>query len=59
MEDVFSRGGSQELAKPTAITRLNMEDACNLCNVIKTFPQRKVTKIERGGSFGLFKLKWH
>jgi hypothetical protein len=38
MGGVSWRGGSQEVAKPTAIARLKMEeDACILCNVIEIF----------------------
>jgi hypothetical protein len=29
------KGGSQEIVKPMAITQLKVEDAYNLCNVIK------------------------
>jgi hypothetical protein len=57
MGDVSSRIGSQEVARPIAIASLKMEDACTLCNVIKFFCQGKVTKIERGGPSGLFKLQ--
>jgi hypothetical protein len=51
------KGGSQEVASPTATTQLKMEDACNLCNVIKTFCQKQVTKPKRGRPFGPFKLQ--
>jgi hypothetical protein len=34
-----------------------MEDTCNLCNVIEIFSPKKVTKIERRGLFGPFKLQ--
>jgi hypothetical protein len=34
-----------------------MEDACTLCNVIKKIYQGKVTKIEKGGPSGPFKLQ--
>jgi len=40
-----------------AIARLKMKDVCNLYNVIEIFCRKKITKIERGGAFGLFKLQ--
>jgi hypothetical protein len=47
MGGVFWRGGSREVAKPTAIAQLKMEDACIFYNAIEIFWQRKVTKVER------------
>jgi hypothetical protein len=47
MGGVFWKGGSQEVAKPMAIAQLKMEDTCIFCNVIETFWQRKVIKVER------------
>jgi hypothetical protein len=35
MGGVSWKNGSQKVAKPTTIARLNMEDICILCNVIK------------------------
>jgi hypothetical protein len=37
--------------------QLKMEDVCIFCNVIETFWQRKMTKVERWGPFGTFKLQ--
>jgi hypothetical protein len=37
MGGVSWKGGSQELVKPMTITRLKMEDACILCNLIEFF----------------------
>jgi hypothetical protein len=37
MGGVSLKGGNQKVAKPTAITRLNMEDVCILWNVIEIF----------------------
>jgi hypothetical protein len=51
------RGGSQEVIRPIAIVGLKMEDVCILYNVIEILWWRKVTKIEKGGPFGLFKLQ--
>jgi hypothetical protein len=34
-----------------------MEDACNLCNVIEFFSQKKLTKPKIGRPFGTFKLQ--
>jgi hypothetical protein len=45
MGDVSRRGGSQEIARPTArpttIAYLKMEDACNFYNVIEIFVKKK------------------
>ncbi len=57
MGGAFSRGGSWEVARPTAIAQLKMEDVCNLCNVIEKNLQRKVTKTKGGGLF--VPLKFH
>jgi hypothetical protein len=57
MGGVFWRGGSREVTKPKATTRLKIEDACILCNVIKTFWQRKVIKVKRRRPFDPFKLQ--
>jgi hypothetical protein len=35
------KGGNWEVARPTAIARLKMEDACILCNVIEFFLTEK------------------
>jgi hypothetical protein len=40
-----------------ATSRLKTKDAYKLYNVIEIFCRRKVTKIERGGASGLFKLQ--
>jgi len=42
-------GGSQDVVKPIATAQLKMEDACNLCNVIECFCQRKLTKTKKKG----------
>jgi hypothetical protein len=57
MGSVSWRGGSWEVAKPTAIAWLKMEHACILCNVIETFWQRKLTKTKRWRHSGLFKIR--
>ncbi len=41
MGDVSRRGGSQEIARPTTIAYLKMEDACNFYNVIEIFVKKK------------------
>jgi hypothetical protein len=48
-----------EVARPTSTTRLKMEDACNLCNVIEFFYWRKVTKTKKEGPLVLSNSKWH
>jgi len=50
MGGAFSRGGSEEVARPTTTAQLQMEGVCILCNVIEIFLQRKVTKT-KGGRF--------
>jgi ribosomal protein L32 len=40
-----------------ATTRLKMEDAYSLCNVIEIFCRKKITKTKRGRRFGPFKLQ--
>jgi hypothetical protein len=57
MGDVSWKGGSQEVARPTTIAWVKMEEACNLYNVIEIFYRKKVTKTERGGPFSPFKLQ--
>jgi hypothetical protein len=57
MGGVSWRDGSREVAKPTIIARLKMKDACILCNVIKTFWEKKVTKVEKWRPFVPFKLQ--
>jgi hypothetical protein len=41
------KGGNQEVAKPIITAWLKMEDACILCNVIKNFWRKKVTKTKK------------
>jgi len=57
MGDVSWRGGSREITKPMAITRLRIEDACILCNVIETIWQWKMTKVKIWRPFSPFKLQ--
>ncbi len=45
MGDVFWRGGSQEVARPTTTAQLKMEDAYN---IIEFFWRKKVTKPKKG-----------
>jgi hypothetical protein len=40
-----------------ATAQLKMKNVYSLYNVIEIFCQRKVTKIKKGGPFGLFKLQ--
>jgi hypothetical protein len=47
MVGVSWRGGSREIVKPTITTCLKMEDVYILYNVIETFWQKKMTKVER------------
>jgi hypothetical protein len=51
------RGGSQEVTKPTATTRLKMENGCIFCNKIEIFWLKKKTETKRWKPFGLFKLQ--
>ncbi len=57
MGGVFEKGGSQEVATPTAIARLKMEGAYILCNVIEIIWQRKVTKTKKGRPTSPFRLQ--
>jgi hypothetical protein len=57
MGGVSWRGGSQEVIKLTTTTQLKMEDTCILCNVIKTFWHKKMTKVEKWEPFVPFKFQ--
>jgi hypothetical protein len=59
MGGVSWKGGNWEVAKLTTIARLDikMVDICIFYNVIETFWQRKVAKVERWEPFDPFKLQ--
>jgi hypothetical protein len=57
MGGVSWRGGSQEVAKPMAITQFKMEDTYIFCNVIEVFLQKRMTQVERWRPSDLFKLQ--
>jgi hypothetical protein len=57
MGDVFCKGESWKVIKPTTIAWLKMEDVYKLCNVIEIFHWNKVTKTKRRKRYNHFKLQ--
>jgi hypothetical protein len=56
MGGAFSRGGSWEVARPTATAQLKMEDVCILCNVIEKKFTEKSNKDKRRSAFCSFEV---
>jgi len=49
-------GENKKIGKFTIITQLKMEDVSIFCNVIETFWQKKMTKVEKWKPSSPFKL---